>query len=160
MIHSSCDQKEELKMNKEKTLKIINRLQLILDSKKSTPEYEVAKLYINTWVKGQLKTIEEKINGNELVTYYSPRKTYAQLFQEFMCLYFCLRIDSKIKIYAIAVLFDFETRDLIIELYKQLFDKEQRNIDSHLRGYIDFNDLSKESQFEVIRHNYTRMGAC
>ena len=147
-------------MNKEKTLKIINKLQSIIDSKKSTSEYEVAKLYINTWVKGQLKTIEEKINGNELVTYYSPRKTYAQLFQEFIGLYFCLNINPKIKIYAIAVLFDFETRDLIIDLYKQLFNKEQRNNDAHLRGYIDFDYLNKLSQFEVIRNSYARKGAC
>lgn len=146
-------------MNKEKTLKIIERLQQIIDSKKETPEYEIAKLYINTWVIGSLEEIKEKINGNELVTYYSSRKTYAKLFQEFINLYFCKTINPTIKIYAIAVLFDFETRDLIIELYKQLFSKEQRNNDSHSIGYIDFNDLGETTQFEVIRRCFTQQGA-
>ena len=147
-------------MNKEKTLTIIERLETIIKAKKDTPEYEVAKLYINTWVIGSLEDIKDKINGNEIISYYSSRKTYAQLFQTFIGIYFCINIDPKIKIYAISVLFDFETRDLIIDLYKQLFDKEQRDNDSHLRGYIEFNQLTKISQFEVIRNSYTRSGAC
>lgn len=151
--------KKKPKMNKEKTLKIIERLQQIIDSKKETPEYEVAKLYIRTWVIGSLEEIKEKINGNQLVTYYSPRKTYAELFQEFINFYFCKNINPEIKIYAIAVLFDFDTRDLIIDLYNQLFTKEQRNNDSHSCGYIEFDYLSAQSQFEVIRRCFTQQGA-
>lgn len=42
--------KEKNKMNKQKTLTIIERLENIIKSKKETPEYEVAKYYINSWV--------------------------------------------------------------------------------------------------------------
>ena len=146
-------------MNKQKTLTIIERLENIIQSKKETHEYEIAKIYINSWVIGTLEEIKTKIIGVD-VPYMVKHNTYARLFQEFIGIYFCTRIDPKIKIYTIAVLFDFDTRDLIIDLYKQLFNKKQRDNDSTLRGYIEFNQLTKESQFEVIRHNYARMGAC
>ena len=161
MIHSSCDQKEELKMNKEKTLKIVENLINTIKENEKNPEYECAKLYINTWVIGALKTIQEKINGNELVTYYSPRKTYAQLFQEFICKYFCLNIYPSIKIYAIACLFSFELRTLIIDLYNHLFTLDQRVLDAQSVGYIyEYSQDDEQTMFEVIRRCYTQKGRC
>lgn len=142
-------------MNKEKTLKIIERLENIINSKKETPEYEISKLYINTWVLGTLNELRQKIELGKDAPYMVRTNTYAQLFKELVSLFYCRNIDPKIRIYAIAVLFRIETRDLIIELYKQIFTTEQRNKDCDARGYEHFDKLSKISQFEIIRCSYT-----
>ena len=151
--------KEKKKMNKQKTLTIIEKLENIIKSKKETSEYKVAKLYIDTWVIGTLEEIKTKINGVD-VPYMVRETTYPRLFLDFVNLYFCRNINPNIKVYAIAVLFDIETRDLIIDLYQHLFDKTQRNTDSRSCGYIEFEFLSNESKFEVIRCAYGRQGAC
>ena len=159
MIHSSCDQKEELKMNKEKTLKIVENLINTIRKNENNPEYECAKPYVDTWVVGALKTIQEKINGNEF--YYGTEQTYAQLFQEFICTYFCLNINPSIKIYAIACLFSFELRTLIIDLYNHLFTLDQRVLDAQSVGYIyEYSQDSEQTMFEIIRRCYTQKGRC
>lgn len=146
-------------MNKEKTLQIIEKLQTIIEENSKNPEYECAKLYIKTWVLGTLDELKTKIIGVD-VPYMVKDTTYSRLFLDFVNLYFCRNINPTIKVYAIAVLFDIKTRDLIIDLYQHLFNKQQRNIDSRSCGYIDFEFLSDESKFEVIRCAYGRQGAC
>lgn len=146
-------------MNKEKTLKIIEEIINEIKEQEKNPEYECAKLYVDTWVIGALKTIQEKINGNRF--YYGAEQTYSKLFQEFICVYFCLNINPSIKIYAIACLFNFKLRSLIVDLYNNLFTLDQRVLDAQSSGYIyEYSKDSEQTMFEIIRWNYTRSGRC
>ena len=153
--------KKKPKMNKEKTLKIIERLTNIIKERKENEEYASAKLYVETWVIGTLNEIKVKVKNVD-VPYMVKHTTYSRLFQELINFYFCRNINPSIKIYAIACLFTTETRDLIIDLYKQLFNKEQRKNDCYVTGYAEFDSkwVSKTTQFEIIRSAYIRHGAC
>ena len=146
-------------MNKEKTLKIIEEIINEIKEQEKNPEYECAKLYVDTWVIGALKTIQEKISGNKF--YYGTEQTYSKLFQEFICVYFCLNINPSIKIYAIACLFSFKLRSLIIDLYNHLFTLDQRVLNAQSIGYIyEYSKEDEQTMFEIIRRCYSQHGRC
>ena len=139
-------QKGDKKMNKEKALKIINEIKE--EIKKN--ELEEARIYVDTWVIGELSQLESKINGG--CNYYPAYATYADLFTDFINHFFCRNIDPAIKVYAIASLFTYENRKLICELYKQLFNKEQRRYNALKVAYdFDWSEKNEKSQFEIIR---------
>lgn len=133
-------------MNKEKTLKIINNIKE--EIKKN--EMEEAKIYVDSWVIGELSQLESKINDG--CCYYPTYATYADLFTNFINYFFCKHIDPAIKIYAIGSLFTYKNRTLICELYKQLFNKEQRRNNALAVAYdFEWSETNEISQFEIIR---------
>ena len=147
-----------IKNEQRKTLKIIEDLINEIKENEKNPEYECAKLYVDTWVIGALKTIQDKITDR---CSYGTENTYANLFQHFICVYFCLNINPSIKIYAIACLFSFKLRSLICDLYNHLFTLDQRVLDAQSIGYVyDYAKDNEQSLFEIIRRCYTQMGRC
>ena len=132
-------------MNKEKALKIINNIKEAI--KKN--ELEESRLYVDSWIIGSLNSIETKINGG----YVYKNRTYEQLFKDFISYFFCRNIDPAIKIYAIASVFTFEIRDMIIRLFECMFDLQYRNEACDNVGFIAWNDnwMSDKTRFEVIR---------
>ena len=133
------------KMNKEKTLKII--INIKEEIKKN--EMEEARIYVDTWIISYLSRLESKIIG---CSNYPIYETYADLFTTFINHFFCRHIDPAIKIYAIASLFTYENRKLICELYKQLFNKEQRRENALGVAYdFEWSETHEMSQFEIIR---------
>lgn len=145
-------------MNKEKTTEIIENLIDNIEKQAQYPEFDCARLYVKSWVIGGLNSLKSKINGG--YNYYPENATYKTLFQDFICYFYCLNINPKIKIYAIGCLFSVYTRDLIIDLYESLFTLKDRDIDAHSCGYVDWNQLDVIAKFDIIRLTRTRFGRC
>lgn len=139
-------QKGDKKMNKEKALKIIQDLKEQINKN----EMKEARLYIQSWVIGGLNQIESKINGGSVYPYNA---TYEYLFKEFINYFFCRNIDPAIKVYAIASLFTFEVRDMIIRLFETIFDLKYRNTACKSTGFIEWNNkwMNDQTRFEIIR---------
>lgn len=137
--------KGDKKMNKQKALKIISNIKE--EIKKH--ELEEARIYVDSWIIGSLTSIETKMNGG----YVYENRTYEQLFKDFISYFFCRSIDPAIKIYAIASVFTFEIRDMIIRLFECMFDLQYRIEACHNVGYIAWNDkwMSDQTRFEIIR---------
>ena len=145
-------------MNKEKTLKIVDDLINHIKENEENPEYECAKIYIDSWVIGALTMIKNKITDKCI---YPANATYSQLFQDFVSKYFCKNINPSIKVYAIACLFDFKARSLIINLYNHLFTLDQRVTNAQSVGYVyEYSQDNEQTMFEIIRLCYTRQGGC
>ena len=139
-------------MNKEKAIETINNIIAEIRAQSAPEEWEESKLYIECWVFGSLKTLESKIKGESI---YNYEKTYNSLFKEFVSYYFCRRIDPSIKLYAISCLFSIKVRDLICDLYRNMFDKKQRQENATAVNYwFDYCDKNNKSTFEIIR-SYT-----
>ena len=149
-------------MNKEKTLKIINDLIVEinkLSEQLDEQEHTTAKLYVDSWVIGGLKMIEKKINGG--CNYYPENATYTRLFQNFINYFMCRNIKPAIKIYAIASMFSIESRDLIIRLYEQLYNSNERNVCARLiRGWGKYRDFNNFEKFDIICQSTIKHGRC
>ena len=68
------DRKKIKKMNKEKTLQIIEKLQNIITERSNNSGYECTKCYVETWVLGTLSEIKVKIENVGVP--YAVRKQY------------------------------------------------------------------------------------
>lgn len=114
-------------MNKQKSLQLITEIKNQIQQNVKEKSKGTERLYINSWVIGELDYIQNKIKTGEIYTWESrENQTYEKCFKDFFNNYFCLRIDPSIKIYTIAILFTFEIRNLIVDLYHALFTKQQR----------------------------------
>ena len=146
-------------MNKQKAIKTIDNLIEEITSRANTEEYAEAKLYINTWVIGGLKSLKSKLNGG--FGYYPENATYNQLLQIFIRYYFCININPDIEMCAKACLYSSTIRSLIISLFENMVDIYTRNEEAHYAGYIDFDLLTNDStKMAIIRHIYCRSGRC
>lgn len=148
-------------MNKNKATKLINNI--IERINENLKERSVCKeeIYVKTWVIGSLERIQNKIETGEVYHWISrDAQTYEKCFKDFFNNYFCLRINPQMKIYVINVLFDFDIRNMIVDLYHALFTKQQsEEILSKVRNYCGFSlnsDVDETEKYYLYEFEYLR----
>ena len=158
------DRKLELEiMNKKKALQIIENLKYRINKNIAEKETCNEHIYIQSWVIGTLGQIENKIEYGSACLYSDRDYTYESLYRELINYYFCHNWDPKIRIYCIGILWDFETRNMLVDLYYALFTKQQRDEQQkNVRNYVGFtlnanyDDKYYLYEFEYIRRTFIR----
>ena len=150
-------------MNKKKALQIIENLKYRINKNIAEKETCNEHIYSQSWVIGTLGQIENKIEYGSACLYSDRDYTYESLYRELINYYFCHNCDPKIRIYCIGILWDFETRNMLVDLYYALFTKQQRDEQQkNVRNYVGFtlnanyDDKYYLYEFEYIRRTFIR----
>ena len=144
-------------MNKGKAIKLINNIKERINQNLKERSVCHEEIYVKTWVIGGLKHIENKITTGEKYSFHFGNDTYENCFKEFFNNYFCLNIDPKMKIYVINVLFDYDIRNMIVDLYHAIFTKAQsEKMLGHVRNFIGFITNTGEDTYYLYEFEYLR----
>ena len=160
IVTTDAGQKVRVKiMNKKKALEIIENLKNHINDNIKEKETCGEHIYIQTWVIGTLDQITNKIKTGSQYLYSSEREnTYEELYKELINYYFCHDCDPKLRVYCIYILFDIETRNMLVDLYYSLFTKQQRDQQQkYVRNYVGFTlNAGYDDKYYLYEFEYIR----